>query len=932
MMLSLRYLVAIFAVLLVVACAQPDAQKRFETTDLISWLALNETDVSAHWVRRDIVLLADASAAKTVYLAEYEAGEGGALAETSIQLVPVEMPAEVAAKFPHLKDFAAFDVGLPAKEIIQLVRGELMVVQQGEDSGVISASYVQIPGVLDDLFTTGADDADEVPDYGATVRGDGVQFRLWAPTAKTVAVKLYDADYVSLQTIEMVRDDATGVWTAQAGPEADRQFYRYEMTLYHPATRRVETLEVTDPYSLSLSTNSQFSQVVDLSAPDTKPEGWDTQEVVTVDRPEQLIIYEAHIADFSGTDETVPAAHRGKYKAFSEQASDGVTHLKKLQAAGLNVIHLLPTYDLGSIIEFEDQRVTLDDTVGKACALIDPAPFCETADPEQTLWALLQSYDVASADAQAVVEAIDEVDDYNWGYDPFHYTVPEGSYAVNPEGVARVREFREMVQRLHALGFRVVMDVVYNHTFKAGLHEKSVLDKVVPGYYHRLDPISGEIAQSTCCDNTATEHRMMAKLMNDSLIVWARDYKIDGFRFDLMGHQPKDMMLEAREIVRAVDPDTYFYGEGWNFGEVADNARFVQATQLELAGTSIGTFTDRLRDAVRGGSSFVDGDELRKGQGLGNGLHTSLNELYAGPEETGPIYALAMDQARVGLAGNLAEYPIVDRNGEAVTGKDVPYGGAPAGYALDPADTINYVSKHDNQTLWDNNQYRIPFQHTARERARMQLTGFSYPLYAQGIPFLHMGGEFLRSKSFLRDSYNYGHWFNAVDFARGSNNYNVGLPPAAKDERNWEIIGRLIAANEGRDMATAEDIAFASDTFVDMIAIRSGSPLFSLATAEEIKARVSFLNMGEDMQDGLLVMSIDDGAIDESLADLDPEVTQLVVIFNQSPERKSFALDTAGLQLHPRQQAGADEVVKTSAVTETAVEVPGWTTAVFVRQ
>ena len=142
--------------------------------------------------------------------------------------------------------------------------------------------------------------------------------------------------------------------------------------------------------------------------------------------------------------------------------------------------------------------------------------------------------------------------------------------------------------------------MVYNHTFAAGLKEKSVLDKIVPNYYHRLNPTSGEIEQSTCCDNTATEHVMMAKLMTDSLVVWARDYRIDGFRFDLMGHQPKAAMLKARDAVRKIDPDTYFYGEGWNFGEVANNKRFVQSTQLELGGTEIGTYTDRLRDAVRG--------------------------------------------------------------------------------------------------------------------------------------------------------------------------------------------------------------------------------------------------------------------------------------------------------------------------------------------
>ena len=236
-------------------------------------------------------------------------------------------------------------------------------------------------------------------------------------------------------------------------------------------------------------------------------------------------------------------------------------HLTMLRDAGLNTVHLLPTYDLSTINEDPNQAIDIDDPMSKVCDLVDNLSICQSVAPEQTLRATLSSFDVRSGEAQALMEQIRNADNYNWGYDPYHYTVPEGSYAVNPEGKARIIEFREMVQSLHQMGFRVIMDVVYNHTFASGIHDKSVLDKVVPGYYHRLNPQTGAIEQSTCCDNSATEHAMMEKLMNDSLIVWAKEYKIDGFRFDLMGHQPKDAMLRAREAVEAVDPDTYFYGE-----------------------------------------------------------------------------------------------------------------------------------------------------------------------------------------------------------------------------------------------------------------------------------------------------------------------------------------------------------------------------------
>ena len=221
-------------------------------------------------------------------------------------------------------------------------------------------------------------------------------------------------------------------------------------------------------------------------------------------------------------------------------------------------------------------------------------------------------------------------DGFNWGYDPLHYTTPEGSYATDPDGPARTRQFREMVKGINRAGLRVVMDVVYNHTPAAGQDPKSILDRIVPGYYQRLDPATGAVETSTCCSNTATEHLMMGKLLVDSVLTWATQYKVDGFRFDLMGHQPKALMVRLRRELDAltrkrdgVDGERIFlYGEGWNFGEVADNARFVQASQLNMAGTGIATFSDRLRDAVRGGGPF---DADPGVQGFASGLFTDPN-------------------------------------------------------------------------------------------------------------------------------------------------------------------------------------------------------------------------------------------------------------------------------------------------------------------
>ena len=262
--------------------------------------------------------------------------------------------------------------------------------------------------------------------------------------------------------------------------------------------------------------------------------------------------------------------------------------MKSLKEAGLTTIHLLPTYDLASIPEDPAKTVNLTDTVEKLCGINPDAKLCSDGTSRgATILSLLEQTDPDSGEAQALLADVRPLDGFNWGYDPFHYNAPEGSYAVATDGISRIREYRQMVQKLHDMGFRVVQDVVYNHTYSSGLYDKSVLDKAVPGYYHRLNPITGAVENSTCCDNTASENRMFEKLVADSVVMWAQDYKIDGFRFDLMGHLMKSSMLHVYEKTKLVDEDTWFYGEGWNFGEVADGQRGENATQWPMAGTGL---------------------------------------------------------------------------------------------------------------------------------------------------------------------------------------------------------------------------------------------------------------------------------------------------------------------------------------------------------
>ena len=928
MILRSTVLIIAISVFLTGCVKQPDLD--ISGDKVRTFTSTHEAQYAAHWVKKDIVLIAPETAGNKFVLATFAQGIEHGPMTTRYTLHPMELSPSLKKNFPHLASFKAFQIELHALDIRAQLRGEPAIIGL-TNNDIVSVNIAQFGHALDDIYTAGPNDADEVIGYGAQRMDTGYRVKLWAPTARQVKIELFDRNEQAVQFIEMDLDLDTGVWSADIPDDQSSFYYQYEIELFHPESRRIEIVKVTDPYSLCLSANSEYSCLIDLNDPVSKPEGWDDHTVPALPRPEAQIIYEAHIGDFSGTDNSTPEMARGRYKAYSVAGSAPMRHLSDLTDAGLTTFHILPAYDIGTVNEVRHNQIRLTDTVAEACAAIDNnTVFCGQADADQTLRDLLESYDPLSPNAQAVVEAIDEIDDYNWGYDPVHYTVPEGSYATNADGITRMIEFREMVQTLHEMGLRVVMDVVYNHTFKSGLDEKSVLDKIVPGYYHRRHPITGEVERSTCCENTATERVMMGKLMTDSLVTWARDYRIDGFRFDLMGHQPKDLMLRARDAVIAVDPDNYFYGEGWNFGEVANNARFIQASQTELAGTEIGTFTDRLRDAVRGGTPFLDGDNMRAAQGIGSGQWTRPNELASTQDRL--EYDNNLNLVRLGLAGNLKSFELQGRDDTTLSGTEIDYLGAPAGYAEDPADTINYVSKHDNQTLWDNHQYRLPHDMMTEDRVRLHVQSLSYPIYAQGIPFIHMGSELLRSKSFLRDSYNYGHWFNAVDFNFQTNNYNVGLPPAAKDEANWPLIEKLITENEGRDIVTERDIKRACDQVLSMLKVRSSSPLFSLPTGKDIESRVNFLNTGPDQVDGLIIMSIDDGFHDSSLSDLDPNFSEIIVAFNHAPEAMDFKLEnTENLQIHPAIENTSGATTQSEVISKGIIKIPGFTTLVFVR-
>ncbi|WP_324015674.1 pullulanase-type alpha-1,6-glucosidase [Aeromonas hydrophila] len=849
-----------------------------------------------------------------------------------ITLTPTSLTAEQQAKYPHLKDAAAF--ALPAgKDLKPLLKGELVAIGTDADGILQGATLVQSAGALDALYSEAATKLT----YGAVVEGGNVTFRLWAPTARSVKLALFDGQHKPLGERTMILDEASGSWSVQGGSELVGKFYRYDIQVYHPVSRKLESYQVTDPYSLSLAMNSEFSQVVDLNDPALKPEGWDSLKAPhSQQNPADITIYEAHVRDLTGNDDSTPVEHRGKFLGLTDTDTAPVKHLQALAKSGVSHLHLLPVFDIATVNEDPAKVANISDDFGKLCQVnpeVQNSKFAGYCSSGQTIEAVLG--DLQGSDSkenpqvQELYGYLRGVDSFNWGYDPYHYTTPEGSYATNAEGSQRILEFREMVKAIKQnIGMNVVMDVVYNHTNEAGLGPKSVLDKIVPWYYQRLNPETGSVENSTCCSNTAPEHAMFAKLMDDSLVTWARDYKIDAFRFDLMGHHPKDQMVQALAAVKQVNPEMYFYGEGWNFGEVQDDKRFVQATQKHLAGTGIGSFSDRLRDAVRGGSPFDGGDTIRKTQGFGNGALVDANEM------DGVDRATALHQAdlvRLGMAGNLKDFILTDKDGMPKKGSDIDYNGQAAGYAQDPTEIQNYVDKHDNQTLFDNLIYKAP---QGADLVRMQGVSLATAMLGQGIPFTHAGVELLRSKSMERDSYDSGDWYNRVDYTLADNNFDKGLPRKDKDGDNYPLIEKVLGKHvkpSGADMATM--VGF----YQELAELRQSSRLLRLGSGAEVIKRVDFRNTGPDQEPGLIVMTVDDGI--NAGADLDPAIDGLVVMINATNAPQSISdfrdgndqpIDLTSLQLSPAHHGG-ESIARDAAVNGGTLTLGAWSAAVFVK-
>ena len=508
-------------------------------------------------------------------------------------------------------------------------------------------------------------------ELGAIYSKESTVFRLWSPTASGARVNLYPTGDGSeaFSTLEM-KSIGNGAWEAALEGDQKNIYYTYSVEI------NGRFREAIDPYARAAGVNGKRGMVVDLS--ETDPPGWDSYSRKSFGHPTEAVIYELHVRDFS-ISENSGMVNKGKYLAFTESGtvnssglSTGVDHLVEL---GVTHVHLLPVFDFRSVDESKP-----------------------------------------------------ELNNYNWGYDPENYNLPEGSYSTDPyDGNVRIVEFKKMVQSLHENGLRVVMDVVYNHT---GASSDSNLNRLVPDYYYRQNASGGFSNGSGCGNETASERSMVRRLIVDSVVYWAKEYKIDGFRFDLMALHDIETMNAVRAALDEIDPSILVYGEGWTGGGTPLPAlRQASKANAKYLNERITVFSDDMRDGIKG-SVFIHDQP-----GYVNGNYGRREEV------------------KFGVAASVM-HPQIDYG--RVPGAKVPWAAA-------PSQTINYASAHDNLTLWDKLSLTRPEADDSALVAMNKLSALLV-LTSQGIPFFQAGEEFARSKGGNDNSYNAPDSVNRIDW------------------------------------------------------------------------------------------------------------------------------------------------------------------------
>lgn len=618
-------------------------------------------------------------------------------------------------------------------------------------------------------------------DLGAVWTKEATEFCVWAPTASRVVLNLYKTgDREDRFDAVWMDQDQHGIWRKTLNGDWNGIYYTYSVTVED------ETNEAVDPYAKALGVNGNRGMVIDLAA--TNPEGFVTEERPSFLNVTDAIIYELHIRDFSA-DHSSGMHHKGKYLAFTEEGTTnthgdrtGIDYLKEL---GITHVHLLPAFDFATVDE------------------------------------------AAAPEGQ-----------YNWGYDPKNYNAPEGSYSTDPfHGEVRITEFKRMVMALHRKGIRVIMDVVYNHTLEG---EQSNFNRIVPAYYYRMTSEGNFSNASGCGNETASERVMMRKFIIDSVLYWAKEYHIDGFRFDLMGVHDIQTMNEIRQALNNYDPSILVYGEGWTGGmsPLPDWKKAVKHNMKNI-NPGIAVFSDNHRDSIKG-SVF---DRYERGFVNGrSGLEEAIKFGIAGA-----VWHQGVDH------GRYTNYP----------------------WAIDPSQTVNYVSAHDNLTLWD--KLTLSNMEDGRDnRVRMNLLAAAIVLTSQGIVFFQSGEEFLRSKP-----------LNAEGTAFDENSYRS---PDAINSLKWDNV-----------TINSEVVNY----YKGLIAFRKAHGGLRMSKAEELRERLRFLNW---TQPNIVTFIISDVTED------------ICVILNANTEAKTVTIPMGDWRIYARGKVAGTKVLGVTPGGEVVVE------------
>ena len=505
-------------------------------------------------------------------------------------------------------------------------------------------------------------------------------FTLWAPTADEVRLMLFDTGDSghAYETVSMVADKE-GTWTAKVEKDLIGKFYTFNVKIKDKWMGDTPGINAK-----AVGVNGKRAAIIDMNA--TDPEGWAADKRPALASPADAIIYEMHHRDFS-IDPSSGIQHKGKFLALTEegtlspeQLATGIDHLKEL---GVTHVHLLPSYDYASVDE-----TRLDENK------------------------------------------------YNWGYDPQNYNVPDGSYSTDPyDPSVRIKEFKQMVQALHKAGIRVVLDVVYNHTFNTA---ESNFERTVPGYFYRQMPYCSFADASYCGNETASNSHMMLKYMIESVLHLINEYHLDGFRFDLMGIHDIATMNEIRKAATAVDPSIIIYGEGWaaKAPQMPEDSLAMKANTYRMPG--IAAFSDEMRDGLRG--PFNDNHQGAFLAGVPGG------------EES----------IKFGIVGAI-KHPQVDND-------LVNY--SKASWAEQPTQMVSYVSCHDDMCLVDRLNASVPGI-TPQELIKLDKLAQTAVFTSQGIPFIYAGEEVMRDKKGVHNSYQSPDSINAIDWKRKAEHADV---------------------------------------------------------------------------------------------------------------------------------------------------------------